>query len=342
MHRVGGGVPVGQHQAAGQIVLLPDLFPGGVPVHRVEAGGGVGVHILRPLPELPAEVHPQQGGGFLLVLGEHQPPEGNPLRLDPLGQTAHDAHAVLAADGVGAAAGEADDGGFIPEIRTEPVPQAVHVLHECLVALINGSVIVGVAMDGHGVALIDHPADQGLAGLAVVDDEEGGVDVIGLQSVQHPGRHPVAGAVIEGQVHGASAGGVLIHRHLPGGRGSVARLVGHGIGQGIDPGNGGVHSAGPGDGGGQIAVGVVLGGVARLLIGAAQGNEQLPLAGQGDHRGHDVPDRHPAGGGGGVSGLVGNGVGQGVDVAGGFVRYLDGGGQVAVTAVSGGGSRVLE
>lgn len=53
-------------------------------------------------------------------------------------------------------------------------------------------------------------------------------------------------------------------------------------------------------------------------------------------------DRHPAGGGGGVSGLVGNGVGQGVDVAGGFVRYLDGGGQVAVTAVSGGGSRVLE
>ena len=283
------------------------------------------------------------GGGTGGIAAGHIPVKiGEALRLDPLGQTAHDAHAVLAADGVGAAAGEADDGGFIPEIRTEPVPQAVHVLHECLVALINGSVIVGVAMDGHGVALIDHPADQGLAGLAVVDDEEGGVDVIGLQSVQHPGRHPVAGAVIEGQVHGASAGGVLIHRHLPGGRGSVARLVGHGIGQGIDPGNGGVHSAGPGDGGGQIAVGVVLGGVARLLIGAAQGNEQLPLAGQGDHRGHDVPDRHPAGGGGGVSGLVGNGVGQGVDVAGGFVRYLDGGGQVAVTAVSGGGSRVLE
>ena len=86
VYRVGGGVPVGQHQAAGQIVLLPDLFPGGVPVHRVEAGGGVGVHILRPLPELPAEVHPQQGGGFLLVLGEHQPPEGDPLRLDPLAQ----------------------------------------------------------------------------------------------------------------------------------------------------------------------------------------------------------------------------------------------------------------
>lgn len=78
---------------------------------------------------------------------------------------------------------------------------------------------------GHGMPFVDHPADQSLTGLAVVDDEEGGADVIGLQSVQHPGRHPVAGAVIEGQVDGTGAGGgIFIYGHLAGGRGGVAAL----------------------------------------------------------------------------------------------------------------------
>ena len=342
---LGGGGNGLDAVAVGQ-TILDDIRQG-------VGGGGLGSGIMHQHHVAPAmaqgrgdgTVDPARGGGGTgsVAAGYIPVKIGEALVLDPLGQTAHDAHAVLAADGVGAASGEAENGGLIPEVCPKPVPEPIDVLHKGLVTFVNGCIVVGVAVNGHGMPFVDHPADQSLTGLAVVDDEEGGADVIGLQSVQHPGRHPVAGAVIEGQVDGAGAGGgIFIYGHLAGGRGSVARLVGHGIGQGIDPGNGGVHSAGPADGCGQVAVGVILGRGSGILECTAQGNEQLPLTGQRDDRGYHVPDRHPTGGSGGISGLVGDGVGENVDVAAFLVRYPDRGGEITVAAVPGGGSRVLE
>ena len=86
MNRVGGGVPVRQHQPPCLVVPLPYLLPGGIPVHRVEAGGRVGVHIAGLSPKLSVEIHPQQGGGLLLILGKHQPLKGNALVLCPAAQ----------------------------------------------------------------------------------------------------------------------------------------------------------------------------------------------------------------------------------------------------------------
>jgi len=71
MHRVGGGVAVGQNQAAAIIDIAPVAAEGGKAIHRIEGRGGIGVHILRPGTELPAEVHADQRGALLIVPGEN-------------------------------------------------------------------------------------------------------------------------------------------------------------------------------------------------------------------------------------------------------------------------------
>ena len=84
--RVGGGIAVGEDQAAPLIVRPPHLFVGGIPVHRVKGGGGVGVDVLRVGSELPIEIHADQGGGGLAVLGKDQLLKFPSRLSDPLTQ----------------------------------------------------------------------------------------------------------------------------------------------------------------------------------------------------------------------------------------------------------------
>ena len=53
VHRVGGGIAVGNDDAAILVKTAPVFFVAGVAVHRVKAGGRIGVYIVRVLAELP-------------------------------------------------------------------------------------------------------------------------------------------------------------------------------------------------------------------------------------------------------------------------------------------------
>ena len=86
MHRVGGGVPVGDQQAALAVVFAPVLLVGGVAVHRVEGGGGIGVHIVWVAAEGAAQIQADQRRRFLAVPGEGQAAEGDALLFQGLAQ----------------------------------------------------------------------------------------------------------------------------------------------------------------------------------------------------------------------------------------------------------------
>ena len=86
VHRVGGGVAVGNHQSALLIPPAPDLFIGGKPVHRKKGGGGVGVYVLRMGAEFAAQVHPDQRGAGLPVLGKYQFFKGSIVFFQTVGQ----------------------------------------------------------------------------------------------------------------------------------------------------------------------------------------------------------------------------------------------------------------
>jgi hypothetical protein len=45
---------------------------GGVPVHGEKGGRGVGVHGVRLIPKLAAQIHAQKRGGLFRVLGKNQ------------------------------------------------------------------------------------------------------------------------------------------------------------------------------------------------------------------------------------------------------------------------------
>ena len=79
MHRVGGGVPVGDQQSALPVVFAPVLLIGGVAIHRVEGGRGVGVHIIGMAAKRAAQIQPDQCRGFLTVPGEGQAAERHAL-----------------------------------------------------------------------------------------------------------------------------------------------------------------------------------------------------------------------------------------------------------------------
>ena len=81
VHRVGGGVAVGDQQAALAVVFAPVLLVGGVAVHRVKAGGRIGVYIVRVLAELPCQIHFYKGAGVALIIREGDLPHRKALLL---------------------------------------------------------------------------------------------------------------------------------------------------------------------------------------------------------------------------------------------------------------------
>ena len=85
---VGGGIAVGDHEPALLVPLAPHLFVGGVPVYGVEGGSGVGVHIRRVGAELSAEIHFDQCGAGLRILGKYQLFKGYPVLRQALRQKA--------------------------------------------------------------------------------------------------------------------------------------------------------------------------------------------------------------------------------------------------------------
>ena len=59
---IGGSVAVGEDQPPLGLVFPPYFFQRGVPVHRIESGGGVGIHIPWAGAEFPAQIHADEGG----------------------------------------------------------------------------------------------------------------------------------------------------------------------------------------------------------------------------------------------------------------------------------------
>ncbi len=83
---VGGSVPVGQNQPAGGVYLPPVLLEGGVAVHGVEGGGGVGADVAGSGPQRAVEIEPCGLCEGVAVAWKVDLMEGDALRLESLGQ----------------------------------------------------------------------------------------------------------------------------------------------------------------------------------------------------------------------------------------------------------------
>ena len=81
VHRVGGGVAVGNDDAAILVKTAPVLFVAGIAVHRIKAGGCIGVYIVRVLAELPCQIHFYKGTGVALIIREGDLPHRKALLL---------------------------------------------------------------------------------------------------------------------------------------------------------------------------------------------------------------------------------------------------------------------
>ena len=222
------------------------------------------------------------------VVAVHVPVEILEARvLHRPGQQTHQPHVAVGADGVGAAAGEAHQGGFDAGIPVNNVlhPQQVRKIR--LRTGINALINVGHGVNADAVSpvhdLLHHFA------VAPVGDKEGSLYAIAVQHVQQLLRVG-AGAVVEGQVNDLSLGpddlgtGNRLYLHGPGGGGGVFVAVGHGVGHAVGSRRQPVHLAVHLHLPGQIAVHVVQCGVPRLLIKGAGGDGHIRAALQRDLR----------------------------------------------------------
>ena len=82
---VGGSIAVCDHQPSRLVPVSPVLLVGGVAVHGVKRGGGIGVYVIGVRAKIPVQVHPNQHGGVLIVPGKGQ----LPYRPAPLLQGLH-------------------------------------------------------------------------------------------------------------------------------------------------------------------------------------------------------------------------------------------------------------
>ena len=89
MHRVGGGVPVRNEDAALFVEFPPVGLVARIAVHRIKAGRRIGVHIVGFFAELPGQIHPDQRAGVALVVWEgdlpHRAAFGSQSRRQLLG-----------------------------------------------------------------------------------------------------------------------------------------------------------------------------------------------------------------------------------------------------------------
>ena len=69
---VAGGIAIRDQQPAGFVEPAPVLLIGGVAVHGVKRGRGVGVDIVGGAAESAAQIQPDQRGGLLLIAGKFQ------------------------------------------------------------------------------------------------------------------------------------------------------------------------------------------------------------------------------------------------------------------------------
>ena len=80
---VAGGIPVGDQQAAGLIKPAPILLIGGIAIHGVKRGRGVGIDIVGVAAKGAVQIQADQRRGRLLIAGKLQLAEGDapPLQL---------------------------------------------------------------------------------------------------------------------------------------------------------------------------------------------------------------------------------------------------------------------
>ena len=71
MHSVGGGITVGENEAAVFIDPAPIVTIGCKAVHRIKGRSGIGVHIARMRSEGAAEVEADQCAAFLVIAWEY-------------------------------------------------------------------------------------------------------------------------------------------------------------------------------------------------------------------------------------------------------------------------------
>ena len=248
------------------------------------------------------------------VAGVHVPVKILEARvLHRLGQEGHDALAAVAADQIGAAAGEPHQGGFHAGIVIDDGLHFHQVVKVGLGAGIEFSVVMVYGVDANAVAPFDNlPHHIAAAGAY---HKEGGLGAVGVQHIQKL-RRIGAGTIVEGQVDHLPLRidrvlpGLHRHLHIPGDYGCILTAVRHRVGDGIGARRQPVHFPLHLHHGRHVAVHVVRGGKARLFIAGAQGDDVVFPALQLDFRQNHIPQGNFPLGYGGIAGGIRNGVGH--------------------------------
>ena len=86
VHRVAGGVAVGDDDAALAVKTAPAGLVAGVAVHRIKGGSGIGVHVARVAAEFAAQIHLDEGRRIAGIVWKGNLLYSSPLRVQRIGQ----------------------------------------------------------------------------------------------------------------------------------------------------------------------------------------------------------------------------------------------------------------
>lgn len=116
-----------------------------------------------------------------------------------LGKGGHNSLAIFAANGVGRAAGEADDVGGETDLLLNLISQKLKIGKICIGGGVNLAVFVLVGVKADGVAAVISILGNGK--VAGADNKEGCLNVISIENVKDFGCVGRRGAVVEGEVN---------------------------------------------------------------------------------------------------------------------------------------------
>jgi len=273
--------------------------------------------------------------GLPRVAGGHVPviePVAQPLHHS--GKPCHDA-GIEAADGVGRAAGEAEDGAVFPGLLIYYLLHGPEILQPGLFAGIYLVIVVGVGVHADAVALPICPAYKVVVIGVCGGDKEGGGHAVGAEYIQQP-PGVGAGAVIKGEINcparrlGYLGQGPGQHIHRPGDGHALAVCAHEAVAEVVFPHAHAVHTALKEQMPAQVIAQPINGDAARVCVAVAGVDLHILIPHQRETGGSGIVGQRPLG-----HGLVAGGVGNAVHYAVCQLPGLDLVRQVPVIAVVG-------